>query len=343
MSDDHGHGGGHGDAHGHGGGHGAGHGNGKPINRQVVIFVTIIAIIAVILAGILFLNLPVSLVVAALIVILVGSYFAPHLEVFKEYERAVVFRFGKFYKVAGPGWTLIWPLFETFTLIDMRTTIVDLPRQPVIAKDDIELEVDTAVYIKITDPKKVVLEVKDFKTAIREILRSQIRNAISKMEMEEVLEKTEEITNELQIALKSVAQGWGVQVIKVEVQTITLPPSLVQAMQKRKEALQYKSRIEIEAQARQVTLDILDKTASKLSDKTMAILYVEALKKISEGKSNKIIFPLELTKFAQFLSNHVKKGDGIELSKDNMDQITKTLIETYLAEQVKKTKPDDKK
>ncbi len=113
-------------------------------------------------------------------------------------------------------------------------------------------------------------------------------------------------------------------------------------MQKRKEALQYKSRVEIEAQARQVTLDILDKTASKLSDKTMAILYVEALKKISEGKSNKIIFPLELTKFAQFLSSHVKK-DGSELSKDQMDQITKTLIETYLAEQVKKTKPEDKK
>ena len=339
MSDDHGHGGGHGDSHGSHGSHGAG----KPINRQVVIFVTIVAIIAVILAGVLFLNVPVLLVVSALILLLIIAYFAPRREVFKEYERAVVFRFGKFEKVAGPGWVWIWPLFETFTLIDMRTTIVDLPRQPVIAKDDIELEIDTAVYIKIVDAKKVVLEVKDFKTAIRELLRSQIRNAISKMEMEEVLEKTEEITNELQIALKSMAQGWGVQIIKVEVQTITLPPSLVEAMKKRKEALQYKSRVEIEAQAKQVTLDILDKTASKLSDKTMAILYVEALKKISEGKSNKIIFPLELTKFAQFLSNHVKKGDDVQLSKDNIDQITKTLIDTYISEQAKKAKIEEKK
>lgn len=314
----------------------------KPVNRQVVIFISILAIVAVVITGVLFLNVPIYLVISGLVLLILISLIFPRLEEFKEFERAVVFRFGKFHKIAGPGWVLIWPLFEKFTLVDMRTTIVDLPKQPVIAKDEIELEVDAAVYIKITDPKKVVLEIKDFKTAIRELLRSNIRAAVSKMELEEVLEKTEEITGEMQIAIKNIAQGWGLSVIKVEVQTITLPPSLLEAMKKRKEALQYKSKVEIEAQARQITLDILDKTASKLSDKTMALLYVEALKKISEGKSNKIIFPLELTKFANFLSTHVKKGEE-PITKEKIDDITKTLIEAYTTEQMKKLSSVEKK
>lgn len=303
------------------------------MNRSVVIFVAIIA--AAILLVVLALTVgksisPVFWFVGLLIVIVVAAMF-PKLVEFREYERGVVFRFGKVQKVVGPGLSWIMPTLESYVAVDLRTQVVDIPPQDVMTKDDVKVKIDAIIYTKTVDPVKSVTKVKDFRVALSELMRSNIRAAIAKMPLEELLEKTDEINTQLFTEVKKVADEWGVSVMRVEIQSVELPQELVAAMHKRKEALEYKAKTETEATAKQISLDILDKATSKMSDKTMAYLYMDALKKISEGRSNKIIFPLELSHLASMLAGKLteqqKKGE-IE-GRPDYEQIISALQDAY--------------
>lgn len=301
------------------------------MNRQVIVFIAIIAAAITLFAFMSYARIPFTVAIALLVVIAVATQFFPELLELKEYERAVVFQLGKYKRTVGPGWVLIFPILEKYVLVDMRTQTIDTPPQTMITRDDVRVKVDAVLYLRVVDPKKAIIEIKDFKTAAVELLKSNIRNAIAKMDLEELLEKTEELDAELQIVIKHGASDWGVAVHRVEVQSIELPPELVVAMRKRKEALEYKTKAEIEASARQISLEILEKAASKMSDRTLAYLYIDALKKISEGKSNKIIFPLELSHLASMLSGKLteRQSKGEISEKPDYSEIVNSLLEAY--------------
>ncbi|NYZ75360.1 SPFH domain-containing protein [Candidatus Micrarchaeota archaeon] len=301
------------------------------MNRQVIVFVGIIAAALALFAAMWVAKIPlVFFIVGILFLVVVASLF-PELVELKEYERAVVFRIGKYNRVGGPGWILIFPLIERFIVVDMRTQAIDTPPQAMITRDDVRVKVDAVLYIRVVDPKKAIIEIKDYKNAVVELLRSNIRNAVAKMDLEELLEKTEELDSDLHAIIAAAAQDWGIATHRVEVQSIELPPELVEAMRKRKEAVEYKARAETEAAARQISLDILDKAASKMSDRTLAYLYLDSLKKISEGKSNKIIFPLELSHLASMLSGKLteKQVKGEITAKPDYSEIINSLVEAY--------------
>lgn len=309
----------------------------KLVSREVIIFASVLLVVIALLSAV-FLYRVSPLIIIGLAVVVLGAFFAaPRLVEFKEFERGVFFRFGKFRKVAGPGWVLFWPSFESFTLADLRVCTIDLAKQAVITRDDVEIKVDAIVYEKIVDPKKAVVEIKNYREAMTELLRSQIRNTVSKMELEEVLEKTEEVANELNSVLKTVAQEWGIQVVKVEVQSIELPPSLITAMHKRREAGEYKIKLETEAQARQLSLDILDKATSKMSDNTISYLYLESLKSIANGRATKIVIPIELSTLASALSNKISGNAGANSASASNSDALATLASVFSAAAKKET------
>ncbi len=243
-----------------------------------------------------------------------------------------MYRFGKFRQVVGPGWVLYWPAFESFTKVDMRTRTLDLPLQAVITQDDVEIRVDAVIYKRVVDAKKAIINVRDYELALREYLRAQIRNTIGKMELEDVLERTEEIGIELKNAMKAVTEEWGIEIFKVELQTITLPETLIQAMHKRREANEYKTKLETEAQAKQLSLDILDKATSKASPGTFTYLYLDSLKAIANGKATKIVLPVELSNLARALSEKV----AIDPNNVVSPEIAKNLLSALKLSQGKK-------
>jgi len=301
------------------------------LNRQVVVFVAIIAAALALFYTMVAAKIPVAFFLVGIALLVVVALAFPQLVELKEYERAVVFRVGKYHRTAGPGWILVFPAMEKYVVVDMRTQAIDTPPQTMITRDDVRVKVDAVLYIRVVDPKKAIVEVKDYKTAVVELLRANIRNAVGKMDLEELLEKTEELDSELHAIIEAAAKDWGISTHRVEIQSIELPPELVEAMRKRKEALEYKARAETEAAARQISLDILDKAASKMSDKTLAYLYLDALKKISEGKSNKIIFPLELSHLASMLAGKLseKQAKGEIAEKPDYSEIINALVEAY--------------
>ena len=298
------------------------------MDKQAAVFVLIIAAaVTAVYAGLFVLHLSLPLLAILLLILAAVASFTPQIIELKEYERGVLFTLGKFQRVLNPGWTVIIPNFQSVEKVDLRTQVLDIHPQNVITQEQIRLKVDAVVYLRIKDPYKCVVEIKNYNEAVTHIIHSEIRNIIGKMTVEEVIARTEEIGAELFETLKNVETQWGISTQKVEIQSIELPHGLAEAMQKRREATEYKQKLETEAEARQVSIDILDRAASKMSDKTLTYLYLDALKRIADGKANKIIFPLELTRLANTLATGGKGGET------DYPKIAESLIAAYREQQ----------
>ncbi|MFA4946793.1 MAG: paraslipin, partial [Candidatus Micrarchaeia archaeon] len=200
--------------------------------------------------------------------------------------------------------------------VDLRTQVLDIHPQDVITKEQIRLKVDAVVYYKVTDAYKSVVEVKDYREALTQLLHSQIRNSISKLSVEDVIAGTDSIAKELHGVLANAEEQWGVAIKKVEIQSVELPKGLADAMQKRRAASDYKRKLETEAEARKIGIETVNEAASKISDRTLAYLYLDTLKRIGDGKATKIIFPLELTHIAElFAKNRVESNDYARIAE----------------------------
>ena len=115
----------------------------------------------------------------------------------KEYERAVVFRFGRFIGVKGPGWVIVIPFIEKAVVVDLRTKTLDVKPQKVITKDKIELTIDAVIYLRVKDPAKAVLNVRDYERAAVLYVESELREVVGNMNMEEVISNVDKINKQL--------------------------------------------------------------------------------------------------------------------------------------------------
>ena len=297
------------------------------MERQAVVFVAILAAaFTLIYGGLIVLELsPVILFV--LLLAFVGFFsFSPRIMEFKEYERGVLFLFGRFKKIVGPGWVIIIPHVHSVEKVDLRTQVMDIKPQNTITKEQIRLKIDVVVYWRVVDPFKAIVAVKNYEKALMQLLYSEIRNIVGNMSVEDVIANTDEIENQLYAMVKAVEDQWGISTKDVEVQSIELPPRLAEAMQRRRAALDYKIKLETEAEARKMSIQIVNEAASKMSDRTLAYFYLDALKRIADGKANKIIFPLELSRLANILADKSKGGEDYA-------SIAKGLINTYQKQQ----------
>ncbi len=225
----------------------------------------------------------------------------------KDYERAVIFRFGKLHRVGGPGWAIVLPFVETFTHVDLRTKTLDVERQAAITKDLIEVKLDAVIYLKVRKDRQSVinsvLEVEDFQTAARTFVVASIRDIVGGMELSEVISKIDKINQQLQIDLANIAGEWGVRVIAVQIKDLEIPETVLSAMHEEKAAVQQKlARIE-KAKATKAEIDAVKEASRDLSDRTLNYYYIKALEEMSKGKSTKLIFPLQFSTLAQSIGN----------------------------------------
>lgn len=221
----------------------------------------------------------------------------------QEYERAVVFSFGHFVGVRGPGWTIIIPFIENYVKVDLRTETLDVAPQKVITKDNIEVQIDAVVYLKVSDPAKAVLNVQDYKSAAILYVESAIREIAGRMTAEEIISNVDKINSQLRTDLQRMAEDWGVKIVSVELKRVSLPEELMEAMHQRREAEQRKYAAVQEAEAERVKIEAVKQAAGELNEKALAYYYLKALEQIASGKATKIVLPLEVSTLAQSISS----------------------------------------
>lgn len=242
--------------------------------------------------------------IIALLFLILGLFLFSAVVFLDNYEKAVVERYGRFNRLAGPGWSFILPGIETYSVVDMRVKTIDLLGYEAITKDDIRLYLDIVVYAKIMDPFKAVLEVKDVNTAILTFLKSITRETVGNLTAEEVISNIAKVNELLTGERDRLKKEWGVDLISVEIQEITLPAEVQESMHNLRSAEYQRQVIEQQAFARESLINAIQRAASKLDNPALSYMYLEALKKVADGKATKLIFPMELTRLAESVSKN---------------------------------------
>src|SRR3954471_6754126 len=172
-----------------------------------------------------------------LLLIVAGILAPASILVVKEYERAVMFRWGRVRtKARGPGLVFRIPAVDHATKVNLRVEVVDIPPQAVISKDNVTLQVDAVVYFQVIDPVRATIGVDNFRFASQRVAMTSLRSIIGRFELDEMLAHRDEVNSELRSQIAASTETWGVEVRQVEVRDITLPPELLRAMARQAEA-----------------------------------------------------------------------------------------------------------
>ncbi|MFA5745371.1 MAG: SPFH domain-containing protein [archaeon] len=266
----------------------------------------------------------------------------------KDYERAVIFTFGKVNRVGGPGWTIVLPIIEKHVLVSLRTQVVDVPVQQIITKDNIRVTIDAILYLSVDSAKESVInsviKVEDYKKASSLYVISRLRDVLGEFDLANVITNTESINKKITESLKDVAKEWGIKINAVEIRDLQIPEEIIESMHRQKAAVQRKLAVFEDAESEKAKIVAIRDATDQLSDKTMLYYYIKALEKIGEGQSSKIIFPMEVTNLLQSVSKKLDSG-SLKVNKTEKEQFAEylPLIQNYLKNAQIADKPKKKK
>ena len=179
----------------------------------------------------------VGIVILALFFVFVLIIFATSgVKIVQPYEQAIYMRLGKFVRVLDQGLNIVTPLVNQVVKIDLRTEVMDVPKQEVITKDNSPVNVDAVIYIKVTDPKNAFFEVTNYRLATVNLAQTTLRSVIGQMELDEILSSRENINIQLRDTLDENTDKWGVRVETVEIKEVDPAPKVKQSMEEQTSA-----------------------------------------------------------------------------------------------------------
>lgn len=152
------------------------------------------------------------------------------LNMVRDYERVAKFQLGRFVGMKGPGIVWLIPVIQSGIKVDTREQYFDVPPQRNITLDNAGVDVDFVVYLRVMEPERTVLEVRDYLGAARQLATTTLRAVVGEMNLDEVLSRRDDINDKMQIKLDQVTNRWGVKVTAVEIREIEPPPAIAEAM-----------------------------------------------------------------------------------------------------------------
>ena len=227
----------------------------------------------------------------ALLVLVVYS-----LRVLREYERGVIFQLGKFWSVKGPGLIIVIPGIQQMVRVGLRTVVMDVPSQDVISRDNVSVKVNAVVYFRVVDPEKAIIQVENFLAATSQLSQTTLRAVLGKHELDEMLAEREKLNLDIQTALDTQTDAWGIKVSMVEIKHVDIDESMIRAIAKQAEAERERRAKVIHAEGELQASEKLLQAAQKLSQQSeaMQLRYLQTLANIAGDKTSTIVFPVPL-------------------------------------------------
>ncbi len=261
-----------------------------------------------------------------------------------DYERAVIYRFGKVHRVGGPGWALIWPIIETYDHVDLRVKTIDVPKQRVVTRDGVEVIVDAVVYLKVKkDNQSVVnsvIEVENYVQASQLFITSSLRDVIGSMDLSEVISNIEGINAKIKENLEKVSKSWGITIESIEIQSVDIPESVLNAMHEQKASVQQKLARMERALGHKAEIDAVKEAASHLDEKSLSYYYIKAIENMANSKGSKVFFPSEFSKLAESFTGMINSSKNSKSPEKS--EYYKKLLKGYVDGAVKKSKGKEK-
>lgn len=213
-----------------------------------------------------------------------------------EYQRGVLFTFGKFDKILNPGWHVILPVVQSFKKIDIRTKTVDVPEQEAITKDNVSIKINAVLYYKIFDASKAVIAVENYNYAVSQLAQTTMRNMVGAVSLDELLSEREKISTEMCDILDKATDPWGIKVENVELKDISLPEEMKRVIAKVAEAEREKEAVITKAAGEVEASNNLAKAAATMSAAPGALHLrtLATLNDLSSDQSNTVIFAIPI-------------------------------------------------
>jgi regulator of protease activity HflC (stomatin/prohibitin superfamily) len=222
---------------------------------------------------------------AGIIVIAVIALLFSSIKVLPEYQRGVVLTLGRYTGTKGPGLVILVPMVQRMIRVDLRVTVLDVPPQDVISRDNVSVRVNAVVYFRVMEPDKSVLQVADFYQATSQLSQTRLRSVLGQHELDEILSQRDSINHSLQQILDEATDPWGIKITNVEIKDVDLNETMVRAIARQAEA-------ERERRAKIIHAEGELQAAEKLRD---AAAMLQTLANMSNsGQTSTIVFPLPL-------------------------------------------------
>ncbi len=252
---------------------------------------------------------------------------------FLEYERGVVLTLGKFNRIAGPGWTLIFPVVEKYFRVDLRLQTFTISPQEIVTKDKVRFLVSPEVFMNVTDPKDAILNVEDYKKAMLGYITSSLIHDCGGSTSDYIVTHMDEITHSLEERIAHIVnepdKRWGIKILKIKLTLVRFPDRVQDAMHEKVASEQLKLAAHEKAAATKIEIDAIREAGGKLSDPAITYMYLEALDKIAKGRATKIVLPLEISSMAGTLSERLgEAAPPDELPLEIMEEY-KEIIDRY--------------
>jgi regulator of protease activity HflC (stomatin/prohibitin superfamily) len=290
-----------------------------------------------------------SLIAVVIFVVIILIFVVKAVKIVKEYERIVVFRFGRVLAEKGPGLVLIYPFIDQPKKVDLRERYITIPHQTCITKDNAPVDVDFIVYFKVFNAADSVIQVQNFEGAATGIATTTLRAVIGDIVLDEVLAKRENINAILRTKLDEVTSRWGVKISNVEIREILPPKNVQDAMILQMSAERSRRAIVTEAEGKKTAaitvaegekqsnilraegerqaailraegyaqaLQTVFGAAKQVDYKTMILQYLDALKAIGSSPSTKFIFPMEFTNLINPIQRFLQQTEDNKEKQD---------------------------
>ena len=231
---------------------------------------------------------------------------ATSVRILKEYERAVVFRLGRFASTRGPGLVLMIPFWiERMQRISLRVIVNDVTPQDVITKDNVSVSVNAVLMFRVTEPDRAVIELEEFGFAISQIAQTTLRSVLGRAELDDLLSERDKLNQDLETIIKQQCEPWGIEVIAMEIKHVDLPAEMQRAMAKQAETERERRAKVIHAEGEFESAEVLTNAAEILSKTPTAVQlrFLQALVEVSAEKNSTIIFPIPIDLLTPFLKN----------------------------------------
>ena len=216
----------------------------------------------------------------------------------KEWEEAIVLRFGKFQRLVGPGFFFKWPVAETFLKQDRRIITLDVSRQEVMTKDNISVSVDAVVFMKVVNTKDSLVNIQNVWNSVMKYAQTTMRDVVGDVELDELLARRDEIASKIAKIVERETQDWGVDITSVNLQTVELPEDMKRVIARQAEAEREKRAVIIKSEGELTAATNLEKAVKQMSNRAMYLRTLSSLEDISFDQSNTVVFaiPMDMVK-----------------------------------------------
>lgn len=241
----------------------------------------------------------VVIIVIVLLGLVVGS---AAVNAVQQYQRGIVLRFGRLLsEVRQPGLRLIVPFADRMQKVSIQTTVLDVPSQNAITKDNVTIGVDAVVYFRVDDPVRAVINVDDYLRATSQVAQTSMRSVIGRADLDTLLSDREQINSELKAVIDAPTEDWGVSIDRVEIKDIALPEGMRRSMSRQAEAERDRRARVIAAQAELEASEKLTQASERMAAApgALQLRLLQTVTDVASDKNSTLVMPLpvELLRF----------------------------------------------